>query len=89
VKDTLPPRSDHRPKPRDLHASQLEGRESRSDRQNVTEHRIRASLAIIAELLQYSDAYLPIFLRLEAELAAAEARRAALERARAFLDPSR
>jgi hypothetical protein len=57
--------------------------------QRITEHRIRASLAVIAELLQHSDAYLPIFLRLEAELAAAEARRAAIDRAKTFLDPSR
>ncbi len=52
------------------------------------EQRIRAAMCLVAELLQHSDAYLPIFLRLEAELAAAESRRAALERAKAFLDPS-
>ncbi|OHC51863.1 MAG: hypothetical protein A3D16_07710 [Rhodobacterales bacterium RIFCSPHIGHO2_02_FULL_62_130] len=49
------------------------------------EGRISNALRIIAELLEYDNAYLPVFLRLEAELKLAEERRAALERAKSLL----
>jgi len=83
-----------RPKPPSLKAPQVgmpneksvaQTLKSRTDRPDRTEHRIRACLALVAELLAHSDDYLPIFLRLEAELAAAEARHAALDRARVLL----
>jgi hypothetical protein len=49
------------------------------------EERIANALGIVAILLEHDDAYLPIFLRLEAELQASDKRKAALARARAFL----
>ena len=97
MENTLPPRTEQRPKPRDLNALRIETHNKKRDAQATKncadgpdgmEQRIRAAMCLVAELLQHSDAYLPIFLRLEAELAAAESRRAALERAKAFLDPS-
>jgi hypothetical protein len=49
------------------------------------EARIENALRVVAELLEHDEAYLPIFLRLEAERDKLDARRAALDRARAVL----
>ncbi|MHA7888714.1 hypothetical protein [Roseicyclus sp.] len=49
------------------------------------EERIENALRVVAELLEQDEAYLPIFLRLEAERDKLDARRAALDRARAVL----
>jgi len=49
------------------------------------EGRISNALRIIAELLEHDEAYLPVFLRLEAELKLAKEGRAALERAKSLL----
>lgn len=49
------------------------------------EDRIENALHIVAALLEHDEAYLPIFLRLEAELDKAAARQSALSRARARL----
>ena len=49
------------------------------------EERIANALRVVAELLQHDETYLPVFLRLEAELQQAHARRAALERAKSLL----
>jgi hypothetical protein len=46
--------------------------------------RIDNALRIVAALLEHDEAYLPIFLRLEAERDRAAARNAALDRARDF-----
>lgn len=46
--------------------------------------RIRNALVIISILLEDNEAYLPIFLRLEADLKNAEIHRAALKRAKAY-----
>lgn len=54
-------------------------------RQTSLEARIENALRIVAELLEDNEAYLPIFLRLEAERDKLDARRAALDRARAVL----
>lgn len=53
------------------------------------EQRIENALRIVAELLEQDDSYLPIFLRLEAELKKVDARSAALNRARAYLGAGR
>lgn len=53
------------------------------DGRQVLEDRIANASRVVAELLEHDEAYLPIFLRLEAAIKEAEARRAALERARA------
>jgi hypothetical protein len=49
------------------------------------EARIENALRIVAELLEDNEAYLPIFLRLEAERDKLKLRHAALDRARALL----
>lgn len=49
------------------------------------EERIANALRVVAELLQHDETYLPVFLRLEAELQQAHASRAALERAKSLL----
>ncbi|MFO8127016.1 hypothetical protein [Yoonia sp.] len=49
------------------------------------EERIANAMRVVAELLQHDEAYLPVYLRLEAELHQADARRAALERAKSLL----
>ena len=54
-------------------------------RQRSLEARIENALRVVAELLEQDEAYLPIFLRLEAERDKLDARRAALDRARAVL----
>lgn len=46
--------------------------------------RIKSCLQTVAELVEHDEAYLPIFLRLEAELQAATNRQAALERAKSY-----
>lgn len=53
--------------------------------QRSLEARIENALRVVAELLEQDEAYLPIFLRLEAERDKLDARRAALDRARAVL----
>lgn len=53
--------------------------------QKSLEERIENALRVVAELLERDEAYLPIFLRLEAERDKLDARRAALDRARAVL----
>jgi hypothetical protein len=53
--------------------------------QRSLEARIENALRIVAELLEQDEAYLPIFLRLEAERDKLDARQAALDRARAVL----
>lgn len=52
------------------------------------EQRIAKALGIVAALLEKDEAYLPIFLRLEAELEALEKRKAALSRARTYIELS-
>jgi hypothetical protein len=54
-------------------------------RQTSLEARIENALRIVAELLEDNEAYLPIFLRLEAERDKLKLRHAALDRARALL----
>ncbi|WP_139834103.1 hypothetical protein [Marivita cryptomonadis] len=54
-------------------------------RQRSLEARIENALRIVAELLEDNEAYLPIFLRLEAERDKLKLRHAALDRARALL----
>ena len=49
------------------------------------EARIGNALHVVAELLEQDEAYLPIFLRLEAERDKLKLRHAALDRARALL----
>jgi hypothetical protein len=49
------------------------------------EVRISSALRVVAELLAHDETYLPVFLRLEAELKQAVARRAALARAKSLL----
>jgi hypothetical protein len=51
----------------------------------AVEERIANALRMVAELLEHDESYLPIFLRLEAELQQAHASRAALERAKSLL----
>ncbi|WP_292065176.1 hypothetical protein [Marivita sp. XM-24bin2] len=58
--------------------SQPHGRRSLNER-------IENALCVVAELLEHDETYLPIFLRLEAERDKLDTRRAALDRARAFL----
>lgn len=53
--------------------------------QRSLEERVANALRVVAELLEQDEAYLPIFLRLEAERDKLDARRAALDRARAVL----
>jgi len=53
------------------------------------EARIHNALRIIAKLLEDDEAYLPVFLRLEAELDEVKARHSALDRARAYSRASR
>ena len=48
------------------------------------EARIANALRLVAELLEHDEIYLPVFLRLEAELQQARERRAALERAKSL-----
>lgn len=48
------------------------------------EARIANALGLVAELLEHDEIYLPVFLRLEAELQKARERRAALERAKSL-----
>jgi hypothetical protein len=48
------------------------------------EERIANALRLVAELLEHNEIYLPVFLRLEAELQQARERRAALERAKSL-----
>jgi hypothetical protein len=56
------------------------------DKTQNKEQRIAKALRIVAALLEKDEAYLPIFLRLEAELEALEKRKAALSRARTYID---
>jgi hypothetical protein len=51
--------------------------------------RIEAALELVAILLDENEAYLPIFLRLEAELEAARVSSSALARARALAKQAR
>jgi hypothetical protein len=53
--------------------------------QRSLEERIANALRVVAELIEQDEAYLPIFLRLEAERDKLDTRRAALDRARAVL----
>lgn len=46
--------------------------------------RVKSCLQTVAELVEHDEAYLPIFLRLEAELQAATNRQEALERAKSY-----
>jgi hypothetical protein len=46
--------------------------------------RIKSCLKTVAELVEHDEAYLPIFLRLEAEFDAATNRQEALERAKSY-----
>lgn len=55
------------------------------DTQKSLEERIENALRVVAELLKDNEAYLPIFLRLEAERDKLKLRHAALDRARALL----
>jgi hypothetical protein len=48
------------------------------------EDRILNALAVVADLLDHDEAYLSIFLRLEAELEKAKAQQSALKRAKSF-----
>jgi len=48
------------------------------------EDRILSALAIMAQLLEHDAVYLPVFLRLESELAKTRLQRSALERARSL-----
>jgi hypothetical protein len=60
-------------------------RSPQQHRQRSLEARIENALRIVAELLEDNEAYLPIFLRLEAERDKLKLRHAALDRARALL----
>lgn len=67
-------------------ATQPDGsRSPQQHRQRSLEARIENALRIVAELLEDNEAYLPIFLRLEAERDKLKLRHAALDRARALL----
>lgn len=57
--------------------------------QKSLEERIENALRVVAELLEHDEAYLPIFLRLEAERDKLDTRRAALDRAQAVLRENR
>lgn len=53
------------------------------------EGRILNALVLVAQLLEHDEAYLPVFLRLEAELQTAKTQQAALQRAKAFVQERR
>jgi hypothetical protein len=53
------------------------------------EDRILNALAVVADLLEHDEAYLPIFLRLEAELEKAKAQQSAFQRAKTFAQTRR
>lgn len=59
---------------------------SSSSKTTVSPERIRRALLLVAELCQKEPKYLPIFERLEREVAALEGRATAADRARALCE---